>query len=350
MWLTPTPLRPRFEAALRDIASKKPLFRRMAAEALGSPPEGQSTRAHTALLALAEDAVAEVRAAAFRSLGELASEAVDTLSAGLDDEDVRVREAAVGALGASASPRALPAVRRALASPHPEVRFVAVDAMAHLDPESAPLALGHLVGDPDPHVRMQLATTLGSLPGAEATSALRSLLQDEDAPARYAAALSLGHVGAEEAAPVLRAALRDPAYQLEAADVLGRLGDREALPLLRALAHGFFVHPLVRASVAGALARLGDARGIPILRRLLRGLRSDARSYTVELAGELGLVELAPELVALARRPRGADPVAVVEALVALAASSALATQALRDIALGSGDAADRARSALAPN
>jgi hypothetical protein len=82
---------------------------------------------------------------------------------------------------------------------------------------------------------------------------------------------------------------------------------------------GFFA-PLVQKAAAGAaLASLGDARGIPLLRAALRAFRGDGRSFAVEQVGRLRLDALLPELLELARRPRGVDPAVLVEALRAFA-------------------------------
>jgi hypothetical protein len=69
------------------------------------------------------------------------------------------------------------------------------------------------------------------------------------------------------------------------------------------------------------------------MRRVLHGLRSDARSYAVELTRDLGVSDFAEDLAKLAQRPRGTDLMTLVDALGNYAESSPLARQALQKLA-----------------
>ena len=77
---------------------------------------------------------------------------------------------------------------------------------------------------------------------------------------------------------------------------------------------------------------------------MLGAWRADGRTYAVTAIGELGLHELAPEVIALIDRPRGADPVAVAECLAGLRAKSELADEALARMADRADEAGARAR------
>jgi hypothetical protein len=79
----------------------------------------------------------------------------------------------------------------------------------------------------------------------------------------------------------------------------------------------------------------------------MRAFRSDGRSYAVQIAGELEVVALVPELVRLARRPRGTDPEALVAALARLLPRAESARAGLQLLARRSDAAGVEARAAL---
>ena len=81
--------------------------------------------------------------------------------------------------------------------------------------------------------------------------------------------------------------------------------------------------PHLRAAAGRRAGALGDARGVSALRRVLHGLRSDARSYAVELARELEAETWCPSWRRLAERPRGVDLFTLVEALASFASQLA---------------------------
>ena len=80
----------------------------------------------------------------------------------------------------------------------------------------------------------------------------------------------------------------------------------------------------------------------------MRAWRSEGRSYAVEIVGELRIGELAPDLLRLARRPRGTDPETLVAALLALGDGNSQAAEGLRVLAGRSDPAGAAARRALA--
>lgn len=344
------PLKPKFSAALRDVASKDARARAAAAEALGAPPEGSEDDALAALVPLIEDPVAAVRAAAVSSLGLLRdSAALEAILACFEDGDPTVRQIAVMAAAELGDADAVPALRRALRSDHAEVRFQALASLATLAPDEAATALPRLVDDRDPEVRAHLAEAMGALEDPRTADALARLLEDREGAVRRAAAIGLGRIGDERAIPQLVAALSDDDRCFEAAWALGEMRARAATEPLAKIAEAFLRPLAVKAAAAAALVRLGDPRGAPALRKVLRALRSDARSYAVQLVGELELAELAPDVVELATRPRGADPVVVAEALARLAAKSEAASRALRSMSQRTDEAGARARELMKP-
>ncbi|MGF1467012.1 MAG: HEAT repeat domain-containing protein [Sandaracinaceae bacterium] len=341
------PLPPRFEAALRDVHSRKVTARWMAAEALGRAPAGRRADAIDALWILADDAAAEVRATALSALGNLrAVEALDLLLARFDDGDPTVRQVAMVAAADLDDPRTLDAFRRALTAAHPDVRFQAVDAIAALSPDAG-AELAPRVDDDDDEVRAQLADVLGTVDGAAAAEALGLLLGDPTPRVQRAAALSLARRGDGTGLGLVLEAIDDAERRYEAVRALGLLGAEEAAEPLARLA-GSLLKPLsLRAEAGAALVRLGDRRGVAALRQVLGALRSEGRSYAAQLVGELGLSELAPHVAALAQRPRGADPLAVATALSALGRGAPGAEAGLRTLAARDDEAGAVARRAL---
>ena len=342
------PARPNFGAALRDASARTVQSRLAAAERLAEPEAGRLHEAVEALLVLIADSEARVRCAAIRSLGLLGSErAVVPLVERLDDEDVAVRENAAIALYRSGGPEAVRALRRALSSPHPEVRFQAVECCVRLCPEQVGDDVARLVLDKDPRVRANAVYALGLIGGDRARKILRSALSDPDPEVGREAALALAEMNDSSGVPLLRQALSEPSALLDALHALAELRDRESAELIAAVASGLFLPLAARAAAARTLVVLDDPRGVAILRKLLRSWRVAARSHAMQIAGELGITELATELERLARRPRRVDAELLAGSLAALAPSSQSAIQGLRVLARARGETGERAREEL---
>ncbi len=342
-------LAPTFEAALRDRAARRAEARRAAAERLGRAPEGREAEAADALRSLADDANPTVRRAALVSLGRVGDrDATALVAARIQDGDPRVRQAAVIAAGALGGDELLSAIRTALESPFPDVRFQAAMSYVEAGGEGALSALTPLLDDTDPEVRSHAAEALGVLCDPAAADALAVLLDDPSPPARTEAALALARLRDTRATRVLRHAVHHPDWAVAAALALRDLGDDAARDDLARVAAKKIVSPILLAAVGGALARLGDPRGVEALRRALSAFRPYGRSLAAEIAGDERIVELVPELVALAKRPRGADPVILTRALSQLAKVSDAARAALSTLATGDGEPARLAREALA--
>lgn len=335
----PAPLTPSLEAALRDVRARSPEARAAALEVLSEVGPEHRPRAIESARSLLTDPAGIVRVAALVAIGRLRDEdACDAVLARLDDEDPTVREVALISLAELGGERAERAVIAALGSTRPEMRFQAVAAIAALAPDRA---RGHIVPrleDPDPEVRAHAAAALASIGDAPGTRrAIGELLEDPIAKVRAEAALALASLGDARAVPQLVHALDDAEHAIEAAEELGRLLDcptpesaePSAREALARLARAVRKPLLLKAAASASLARIGDPRGIQGLRAVLGAFRADGRTYAVTAIGELGLDALAPELAALLDRPRGADPIAIVDALAALEAQSETAAIAL---------------------
>jgi HEAT repeat protein len=334
-WLLP-PLPPTFEAALRDVRARKPESRIAAAARLGDAAPGRRDEAFAGLSALAADRDARVRAAAVHALKELG-----------DDQDALVRELAVVALGAVGEDEACAELHAALRSRHAEVRFQAVASYVEACAQPQMSALKPLLRDEDAKVRANALRSLARF-GVEGRAELQRALEDSEREVRAEAALGLARLGEAPAPDALRHALDDPELLPDALEAIGALqlqalredAARIALSVLKPLPH--------KVAAARALVRLGDARGVPALRSALRALRSDARSFAVQVVGELGLRELTPELLRLSRWLRGTDPEALATALGALLALDPSARDGLARLSRRPDAAGEQARKALA--
>ena len=314
------PLPPSFEAALRDRSAKNPRHRLAAAARLGSPPEGRESEAAEALVPLLDDPMPAIRQTAIASLGHLRdASALDVILQRFDDPEPGVRQTAVIAVAEIGDARAAEPLERALADERADVRFQAVVSFAQMFPNEALDAVAPLLDDEDAEVRANAAAALGALGDRRACDRIARLLDDAHPVPQREAALALGKLGDARASDVLRECLRDPDRAIDAALALGRLHAEDAREDLARVAGGIFTSLHLKAAAGAALAQIGDARGVEALRAVLRAFRHDGRSFAAELVGELGIVDLAPELAELAARPRGADPAVVQRALERLA-------------------------------
>jgi HEAT repeat protein len=313
------PLRPKLEAAIRDVASKDPRSRGAAAEALGDAKDDDRSRARDALMTLASDTEADVRFAALAGLGRIGDgAALEAVLSRFDDEHPMVREVAVIAAAQLRDARALPRIRRALHDAHAQVRFQAVISLVELEGEDARVALFPALADDDAHVRANAAAALATLDADGPTAdRLAKLLRDPEANVRLEAALALAKYRDARAAKELARHL-DHDRAFEAIEAIAALGARDRADDLAKVARAFLKPLELKAAAAAALARLGDPRGAAVLRDIVRAFRSDGRTYVAEAIGMLGLVELSDELVLLAERPRGADLGVVLDSLAKL--------------------------------
>ena len=326
------PLRPTFDAALRDVRASQPRFRRAAAGRLAEPPDGRESEAAEGLRALARDPDGEVRALAFESIGLLqVADAEEVLLLGFDDRYPPARQAAVMALAQIAPERASDSIAPLLTDPRPEMRFSALWALSMLGPLHA-ARIAAALDDRDPEVRLAAARGRGARGVSAPADRLAQLLDDPDKSVGFAVATTLASLGDPRGAPLLRSALRDPERAFTAAMGLGDLRDSTSHGDLARLAKSWFGSPIVRAAAARALVRLGDAEGERVLGKLVRSWRIEARQYATELVGELELTNLVPELARNLRRCSAGERAVIRTALQTLASTSAEARALLASI------------------
>jgi HEAT repeat protein len=287
-----TPLRPTFEAALRDVTAKGPRFRVDAATRLGDPPESQLADALTGLRALLRDESPEVRRAALVSIGLIGEPA-----------DAALARVAVG-------------------DAHPEVRRTALAALHALVLDEALADVRMAITSPCESLRAEAVALLASSEQPEDIERLAGRLRDENADVRAVAALALSRSNDARVTPALIALLRT-SYGLDAAVSLGRVPIAGHEDPIARVASGLFTSAHVRVACAAALARAGDQRGIRILREALLRRFSPARAYALELIGLHTLTALVDVVRVLRGRPRGLDPEVIEHVLARLDASTA---------------------------
>jgi HEAT repeat protein len=248
-----------------------------------------------------------VREAAYESLGILgAAESLSILHEAFEDVHMGARQAAVLAAGRVAPEEGTDAIASLLRDTRPEMRFAAIWTLSCLGADhSDRIAEG--LRDQDEEVRLLSVQCLGELGASGSADALAGLLGDPSDAVRFAAATALAALGDARGARVLRTALARPDRAFPASIGLGDLEDHDSRGALTRLAQHPWRSPILRAAAARALVRLGDPAGIEVIRKIVRSWRIEARQYAVQLVGELGLIQLVPDLARALRKSKDAE-------------------------------------------
>jgi beta-lactamase regulating signal transducer with metallopeptidase domain/HEAT repeat protein len=169
--------------------------REMAAWALSNADNG-SPAAMDALVAAMRDSEPKVRATAVWALGELGDDsAMDALTSALSDQNANIRMRAVWAIG-QIGPRKAPAgVIAMLRDSDPRVREIAAWALFQIeDPAAVPALDAALRGESDKNLQMAYIRALAAT-GEKSVDAVRRLLDSKDPQIRSIAvrALAGGH-------------------------------------------------------------------------------------------------------------------------------------------------------------
>jgi HEAT repeat protein len=216
-----------------------------------------------------------------------------------------MRRAAAWRLGALARGGARTALEARLADPDPGVRGVAAWALGRLRARQAVPALIALARDPDPSVRELTALALGAIGDARATGTLATLADDPDWSVRAVTTQALWHLDTEEAAEILarRITLEPDEHARGMAVWALELIDKRATPdgLLRALQHP---SAATRHEALSAISRRGADDQLDAVARALTGdtvesIRAHAAGVLCQIGGE----SVVPALVAAMRDP-----------------------------------------------
>jgi len=226
--------------------------------------------------ALAAQAASADASERWRAAGELAKvpgeEAEDVLLGFLKDEDYRVRERAVAALGRRFGPRVASACATALADDDDAGhRAAGLSLLVKAGAAGRAVLLGALQ-HPSADVRISAAAALpGPAPGADTVAAMEAAARREADPnARAALLLALGRTGRREAIAPLLAVLEEGNLwlQVHALEALGTVGDPEIAPRLLPL----LGNDALRHGALHALARLrSPVAAEPLVRRAAAG-------------------------------------------------------------------------------
>jgi HEAT repeat protein len=184
------------------------------------------------------------------------AEVEDALCFALADEAPEVRAAAARTLGTLASGRAVEALAGACADGDPSVRAAAARALGTIGGSAAFDALRTLARQGDGATVVQALEALGRAGDDTDEALLVGALEREDAEVVKAAARALSTLGGVRAVEGLARALAHARWDVRrvAAQSLGERGGTGALALLRAR-HAVEDDALVREALAGALER-----------------------------------------------------------------------------------------------
>lgn len=221
--------------------------------------------------AASEDATERWTAAA--ELGRVPGEASEGVLLGLlKDDDYRVRERAVAALGRRFTPRVASACALALADDDDAGHRAAGLALLVKGGAAGRAVLLGALQHPSADVRISAAAALpGPVPGPETVAAIEAAARREGDPnARASLLLALGRTGRREAIAPLLAGLEEGNFwlQVHALEALGAVGDPEIAPRILPL----LANASLRHGALHALARLrSPIAAEPLVRRAAAG-------------------------------------------------------------------------------
>jgi HEAT repeat protein len=264
--------------------SATPEMRTASASALGMIGD---PRAIKGLALLLRDERYFVRQRAAQALGRIGEPAVDLLLEMASSSTPATREAAVEALGTTASKRGVDRVIELLSDSNSNVRSAAVRALGETSSERAVPPLMSLLRDESNGLRGQASTSLARL-GVVAVPSLISALRDPKPSVRQLSAQALGEIASREAVvPLIELVTTDQSgARPEAIEALGKIGDPAAIPpILSVLRTGSVA---VRKRAIGALASFRDSRAIDALTSALSDQNEEVRQAAAAGLGEVG--------------------------------------------------------------
>ncbi|HEX3052586.1 MAG TPA: HEAT repeat domain-containing protein [Aggregatilineaceae bacterium] len=211
------------------------------------------------------------RIAAARRLSEMGEKsAVPGLIRMLRDDDWRVRDAAVQALGKLKAAAAVAAMLEGIRTTRPSPfggspnTTVIEDALVAIGKPCIPILMDAM-SDDDARIRLIIIEVLGQLNSAEALPAFTEALRDPEWRVRWRAADAIGKLGDPAAVPDLLQILRDMTkdVRIAAAWSLGQIRSAEAVPgLIKLLSDRDW---RVRWAAAEALWTIGEEAAAPLI-------------------------------------------------------------------------------------
>jgi len=225
-------------------------------------------------------------------IGPDAREAVPALTTMLQDNDWRVADVALEALGKIGAD-AQESLRQAMKSPNARTRSVAVQNYGKDVPDDVAIPLlVRFLDDPDPNVRENAAWKLGQRGAAAAAAVpkLIALLKDRYGSVALKAAQALGNIGplAKGAVPALRDVLNsnrvggDREYAIQA---LGRIGTeaKDAVADCVRIIPDRKMNPQLREYAIIAIGRIASNDSKSAIPALLELMRCDPQGQEMHL-------------------------------------------------------------------
>jgi len=201
-------------------------------------------------------------------------------------KDVRLRAAVtLRSLGAAES------LRELLGNAEPEIRGMAVTALAKIGHKESLPDVARLMQDEGMEVRRRAAAFMGDVACDEGLSCLAGALQDVESIVRCEALKSLGKIKGERACDMALGALKDHDWQVRytAVITLGEIGHRNALKPLVEIMFGSEDEE-IRAWAAWGLGEIGDEMAIEPLQRAYKTCPTEvmkkAKDSLVEVFGQ----------------------------------------------------------------
>ncbi len=244
---------------------------------------------------------------------------LETLVAGLRDEEAVVREAVVAALGELPGTDAFSYVLPMLSDSNSEIRRAAITSIQKLQDVRAirPLLAFTLLHPQARHLTLDVIVKIGSA----AVPELLAIVREKEPELAFNAIHALGRISDPEAVPELLSAMNyllSPVLRACVIEALGLIADKRAVAtLIEALKDP---HSVLRANAAAAVLRIPDPGFLRPLINALADEDADVRRLAAIGLGELGDRKALPQLTRLLQRWR--DLIVVDEALVAATAEA----------------------------
>lgn len=270
--------------------SPDPVLRLYGARGLGnlSPERG---RPH--LRSLLFDPHEKVRIEAIRAAARLgAGELLPDLLGHLEADTTYVRVEVLRALAVLPGEAAVEPLVDRVGDQSPWIRGLALEALAHRDPESFWLLLAGIGADPDWQVRKRLAELFSRSPGERPAQRLRELAEDPDPRVRASALRSLGTASPGTAAEVAIRHLSadDPFERAAAAEALAAAGSIEAFgPIEQAFYEKLDDDGRVRAALLRALWTIAPGKARPLAERAVQDPNHFLRKTASDLLTRAGV-------------------------------------------------------------
>ncbi len=218
--------------------------------------------------------------------------------AGLQHDDISVREQAVEVLAGLRDSRAVEYLIRILNTEQGDIRYKAVFALGEIRDARAVWVLVELLKDRDWLVQKEAAFALGKIKDIRAVDYLIDALEDKDADLRLEIAWALGEIGDKKAVKPLIRLLCDKNMQKECAYAIRKIGSCAVDPLVDALKDD---NKDIRYWASEILGKMKNPHSVSVL---LENLSDPDCSYYARALKQMGSVAVDPLVTSLCDEAR----------------------------------------------